>query len=222
MRDQQSSSEWLHYTGECIVGPHAGRSLEMLATTAMTWRAFRATFPDASAVPLAREWWRRLLGSVFGRRGGGGYLPRLFRATMNGADPRLPEGELGLGVFLGARSLVGGARVSAARFYPFRAVKQAGLIVDDLDDTPIVVHYDAAVDTPIALIARLDGRRIELARAGEGTLRDRATGSLFDPIGRAKSGELAGQRLALAPSVWTRWYGFSQTYPETDIWSAPD
>jgi hypothetical protein len=121
---------------------------------------------------------------------------------------------------VGRRSIVSGARVAAARFYPFGAVKQAGLIRDELDGTPLAVHYSPGVDTPVALVAQLAGERIDLVQHGDGMLEDGATGSVFDVLGRCSSGKYQGKRLELATSVWTRWYGFSQTYPETTIWYA--
>ena len=79
MRDEETSSVWLHYTGECIAGPRAGRQLELVSTTAMTWRAFRDTYPEGTTIPPARQWWRRLMGGLIGHRGMHMPLPRLFR-----------------------------------------------------------------------------------------------------------------------------------------------
>lgn len=218
MRDESTSSEWLHYTGECIVGPRAGRALPMLDTTAMTWRAFRGAYPEGTTIPPAEQWWRRVMGRLFGSRGGVTFLSKTFRDTMHAGDARLPEGELGLGVFVGRRSLFRGTSVSAARFYPFDAVRKLGFVADQLGDVPIVVHYGPGADSPIALVARLDDGPVDLVPAGDGRLRDRASGSVFNAVGRCMEGPMAGKRLPLAPSVWTRWYGFVQTYPETSIW----
>ena len=217
MRDESTSSEWLHYTGECIVGPRAGRTLDMLSTTAMTWRAFRESYPEGTTIPPPEQWWRRVMGRLVGSRRGA-FLPGFFRDTMHAGDARLPEGELGLGVFVGRRSVVAGKSVEAACFYPFKAVRAAKLVADRVGGIPIVVHYGATADTPIALVASLGDTPVELELAGDGRLRDHASGSLFDGVGRCTEGPLTGQRLPLAPSVWTRWYGFAQTYPGTAIW----
>ena len=68
-------------------------------------------------------------------------------------------------------------------------------------------------------MGELDGARIEAQMDEEGVLRDGATGSTFDAVGRFSSGPLAGKRLTPAASVFTRWYGFAQTYPKASIWT---
>lgn len=219
MRDDETSSEWLHFTGECIAGAEKGRSLEMLSTTMMSWRAFRETFAGGTTIPLARQWWRRLIGRVVGGRRSFTFLPKTFRDTMTDLDDRLPKGELGLGVFIGKRSLVRGTTISGASFYTLKAARRAKLIADVVGSVPIAVVYDETIDSPVALVTELDGERVVLGRDEAGRLRDESTGSTFDALGRCIGGRLLGKRLELAPSVFTRWYGFSQTYRDVTIWA---
>jgi hypothetical protein len=61
------------------------------------------------------------------------------------------------------------------------------------------------------------GATLRFAPAGEGRFRDGASGSEFDLAGRAVAGPLLGRRLAPAPALSTRWYGFVQTYPGASI-----
>src|SRR5687767_13099934 len=99
MRDAETSSEWLHYTGECIQGPLAGRSLTMLDSPLVSWKAFRELHATdgATVVPQSNSWFRRLFGRLetshrlF-------HLTGMFRQTMRPPDPRLPEQEFGLGI----------------------------------------------------------------------------------------------------------------------------
>lgn len=46
MYDRQSESWWQQYSGEAIVGRHAGRRLEMLPSRLESWAEFRARAPD--------------------------------------------------------------------------------------------------------------------------------------------------------------------------------
>jgi hypothetical protein len=46
MYDRQSESWWQQYSGEAIVGRHAGRTLEMLPSRLESWAEFRARAPD--------------------------------------------------------------------------------------------------------------------------------------------------------------------------------
>ena len=56
MRDQETRSEWLHYTGECIVGPLAGSTLPMLDGLVVDFRKeglnelFKFDNPNAEAL----------------------------------------------------------------------------------------------------------------------------------------------------------------------------
>jgi hypothetical protein len=46
MYDRQSESWWQQYSGEAIVGRHAGRTLEMLPARLESWAEFRGRAPD--------------------------------------------------------------------------------------------------------------------------------------------------------------------------------
>lgn len=216
MEDDLTRSQWLHYTGECVTGPLAGRQLELFPTTAMNWGAFREAFPEGDTIPEDDALWRRLMGYVAGARGLHA-LPPLFRKTMRAPDPRLPEGELGLGVFVGRKRLLG-AKVDA-RFYRFADCRAKRLVRDDLAGRPLAVYYHPSADVPLAVWSELEGAAIDLALDHEGRLVDHATGARFDLVGRALSGPFAGKRLELASSIWTRWYGWAQTYPDTSLWA---
>ena len=60
MYDRQSESWWQQYSGEAIVGRHAGRSLEMLPARLESWAEFRARAPDGLVLvpqnPAARPY----------------------------------------------------------------------------------------------------------------------------------------------------------------------
>ena len=216
MRDQETRSEWLHYTGECIAGPLAGRTLPMLDGSLLSWKSFRTLYPEATVAPPTNAWWRRVAGRIETKLGLF-HLTGMFRRTMRAPDARLPEQEFGLGIVVGRRSLVGGARERAARFFPNRLVRERGLINDRVGDLPVVVAFDPVIGAGSAFAATLDGATLAFAPAGEGRFRDGASGSEFDLAGRAVTGPLAGRRLAPAPALSTRWYGFVQTYPGASI-----
>lgn len=220
MRDEESRSQWLHYTGECIQGEHAGSALPMLPTTLTSWKAFRALHPTGTTIDRESSWWRRLAGRIAGARDmalpfG---LPPLFTNTMRARDTRLKDNELGLGVVLGQRSLLRRTSALAARFYPFKAFKQQPLVHDTLGDVPLVLAWDAVAHAVAAFDTRLDGSPLRL-RLDDQHLVDEGSGARFDLVGRCVQGAFKGQRLAAMPGLSTRWYGFSQTYPNTTIYA---
>ena len=60
MYDRQSESWWQQYSGEAIVGRHAGRTLEMLPARLESWAEFRGRAPDGLVLvpqnPAARPY----------------------------------------------------------------------------------------------------------------------------------------------------------------------
>ena len=136
---------------------------------------------------------------------------------MRAPDERLPEQEFGLGIVVGRRSIIGGTRERAARFFPNHRVRERGLMNDRVGDVPIVIAFDPVIGAGSAFVAVVGERALVFEPAGEGRFRDVASGSEFDLAGRAVSGPLAGKRLAPAPALSTRWYGFVQTYPGASI-----
>ena len=67
-----------------------------------------------------------------------------------------------------------------------------------------------------------EGRTLTFQADGD-QMRDRETGSLWDPMsGRALDGPLEGQ--ALEPVAFTHalWYAWRSQRPETTLWDLPD
>ena len=91
------------------------------------------------------------------------------------------------------------------------------MINDLVGDLPVVIVFDPVISAGSAFVAALDGHTLAFAATAEGRFRDQASGSEFDQAGRAMSGPLTGRRLAPAPALSTRWYGFVQTYPAASI-----
>lgn len=220
MRDAQTGSQWLHYTGECVDGPMAGRTLEMLAMNILDWPEFRRRHPGATVIDQSRSMFRRLMGWMDGARDVPSWfgLPGFFRRSMRRTESSVGDMEFGLGVVMGQRRMLGGVKAAGARFYPYRALKQLGLVQHDLGGTPVLVRWDAAANSAQAWVARLGDARPSF-RAADGSLVD-DRGNTYDAAGRVTAGPDAGQKLALLPAVATRWYGFHQTYPDAEVHGA--
>lgn len=61
MYDRQTETWWQQYTGEGIIGAHAGHQLEVLASRLESWGEFRARHPGGS-VMIPPEPWQRPYG----------------------------------------------------------------------------------------------------------------------------------------------------------------
>lgn len=223
MRDAQTGSQWLHYTGECVDGPMAGRALSMLTTNVLSWNALRQRLPQATVIANSTSLFRRLLAVVDARREAPSFfrLPSWFTRTMRRGPSPLPDMAFGLGVVVGRRNLFAHQEVAGARFYPYAALRQARLVEDTLASTPLLLLWDADGGHGVAFTARLDGAvlRFHLGPAGE-VLDER--GNRYDLGGRVVEGPQQGGRLPPLPALATRWYGFGQTYASADVFQAPD
>lgn len=115
-----------------------------------------------------------LIGKTFIEKEGTTLLGH-FRKSMNSdIDPRLPEGENGLGIMTDDHQ---------AKFYPMSAIPKGSVIEDDWLGRKLIVQRGA-----------LDG------------------------VPRAKWADGSGRPMQLL----TRWYGFSFTYPNCDIYEPSD
>jgi hypothetical protein len=120
---------------------------------------------------------------------------------MTKRDKRLPELELGLGIWMNRQ----------ARFYPMRTIKsQQNALIDTLGQQQIVVYIDPATGTPAAhrcaaQFARWDADSLEL-----------------DTGERIRNGQVLTAAAEHHPldrpnQQFTRWYGFSYMFPACEI-----
>ena len=196
MYDRQTETWWQQLTGTGLVGEHAGRELVRLPAAIVSWRDFRAAFPDATVLSRETGYSRR-----YGSNPYAGYdsatQPFLLRTTP---DPRLPAMERVLHVAAGG----------SERIYPFGAFADEPVINDEVGGEPVVVMSRSgtlsALDSPriadsrripsaAAYSRRHEGRTLEFEHR-DGTITDTATGSVWNLFGEAVEGPLAGSRLA--------------------------
>lgn len=87
MYDHQTESLWQQFTGEAILGQHAGQSLNVVPARIEAWRYFREQYPDGKVL-VPPSWGR----SAYGRNPYEGYdsapSPFLYNGKMpRGIDP---------------------------------------------------------------------------------------------------------------------------------------
>ena len=148
--------------------------------------------------------------------------PFLFNGEV---DPRLPPKERVVGVTIG----------STARAYPFTLLAQQRVVSDTLGGQKLVVLYrpgalsaldhpriagSRAVGATAVFDAALDGRALTFEAAGD-DFRDRQTGSLWNLLGHAVRGPLAGKRLRPIPHVDGFWFAWAAFNPVTTVYAGP-
>ncbi|MGI9628705.1 MAG: DUF3179 domain-containing (seleno)protein [Longimicrobiales bacterium] len=205
MMDHETGSRWNHMTGEAVHGPLVGERLPLENVLHTTVGQVLVEAPDAllawSDHPAALQrsgdgggTLRRLLARIRG-------VPDMFPPTMGEEDDRRDRMEMGIGIW----------RDGLARYYPMPTVEAMdNALFDDFDGENVLVYYDPtahalAAERTDATDATWDEDILRLSDGG--WIED---GILYDAEGSRKERDRPLQ-------VFTRWYGFSLTFPETEI-----
>lgn len=204
MKDEETGTFWDHMTGRAVYGPLVGETLAVDAGLIQsTVGQVLDTSPDAM-VTLSDQAIRtdddmKVDGLIAGIRG---RLNRMFQSTVGQDDTRRPQMDLGIGIWAD----------QDARYYPLDVVRSSGrFVVDDFAGQGVVILIDpdnfvlTAFHTD-ADAAEWDGEALRLSDGTSvqgGVMRD------------ADGNPLQGRRPL---QVFTRWYGFSLTFPGTEIY----
>lgn len=203
--DRETGSRWHSFGGLAFAGALEGATLDQLPLQQSTWQEWLDFYPDSSV----------LFGVSSMREGhGSGFSPGSpqwdgFDAhLLSPLDPRLPHNILVLGV----------KSNGSARAYTLeRLTQEAGVVNDQLGNTPIVVLHRPGTWAALAFDACLDGRQFTFRRARDGSIADNATNSLWREDGVAYAGEMAGCKLRYLPSHVEEWYVWAAYHPETEL-----
>ena len=218
MYDRQTESLWSHFTAQAVAGGLTGEELGRRPTALVAWSEWRSANPDGLVLSRSTGHQRD-----YGRNPYTGYddidqSPFLFDGEADGrlrAMTRIVginDGDdavavqldslLELGVLetsLAGRDIVVWARPGTA---------------SALDDSRIPDGRD--VGATGVFEAELDGRPLSFERVDDGFVDDQ-TGSLWNVLGEAIEGELAGRQLARVAHVDTFWFAWAAFLPDTEI-----
>ena len=220
MYDRQTETWWQQGPGEAIAGEMTGTELVKVPAVIIAWEDFMHNYPDGKV--LSRE-----TGFVrdYGRNPYAGYddvnqSPFLYRG------PETPGVLLPMARILGIE--IGGEVVA----YPYDVLQEEGVINDTVGGTEIAVLWSAgtasALDAGVvaggrdvgagnAFLRELDGRLLSFESDGERIL-DTETGSEWDVLGNAVSGDLEGERLTPVVAVNHFWFDWAVFKPETEVY----
>lgn len=203
MKDEETGTFWDHMTGRAVYGPLVGETLDVDGLVQSTVGQVVRTSPNAM-ITLSDQAIRtdddmKVDGLLAGIRG---RLNRMFQSTIREDDTRRPQMDLGIGIWAG----------DAARYYPLDVVRAEGRVVlDHFAGEGLVVLIDpenfvlTAFDTD-AESAEWDG---DVLRLSDGT-------RIEEGVMRSADGTVVQRQRPL--QVFTRWYGFSLTFPETEVY----
>ena len=213
MWDRQTESWWQQLTGEGIVGAYAGYQLDYVPAQLVSWGDFKAAFPNADV--LSRETGHN---RDYGRNPYSGYdradqSPFLFKGRP---DERLLPMERVAALTLDGQPLA----------FPFRELEQERVVNYSVNGQDIVVLFQPGTASALdqsriadskdvgstgVFEAVLDGQPLTF-RLGADGFTDNETDSVWNVLGQALSGPLAGK--SLAPIVhgnhfWFAWAAFA-------------
>ena len=218
MYDYTNQSLWQQITGEAIVGVDTGKRLEFIPAQIISWEQFQASYPDALVLSRNTGFDRD-----YGVNPYRGY-DRIDSGTLfslGGEDSRLGVKERVLTVEIAGDTVA----------FPFRALAERLTLRATVGSTEIVAFWQpgaasaldssriangADVGAAAAYISVLDGRVLTF-EARDGRIMDSQTGSVWNVVGEAVDGELAGQRLPAVVSANHFWFAWSIFKPETRI-----
>jgi hypothetical protein len=205
MRDEETGTFWDHMTGRAVYGPLVGETLEIEGLRQTTVEQALETDPDA-VVALSEQALRQddqlqvdgLLAGI-GRR-----LSEMFQSTVEEEDDRRPTMDLGIGIWSD----------NGARYYPHDVVRAEGrAIVDVFNGRQVLIFLDPR--TFILSAVHVEGNDPrwddDVVRLSDGSYVE--GGLLYDSSGNRTASDVPLQ-------VFTRWYGFSLTFPDTEIYGA--
>jgi hypothetical protein len=200
-------------TGKAFAGPNKGKRLQPIPTLVSDWGYWLKEYPQAVAYHMFDKYKPMDLPT---RPSEGSQKSR------GKADPRLPEGEMVLGVVDGEQ----------ARAYRLKDLEKTGLIEETVGGAKRVVLWYGPTKTAAAYLPIADPTKKDAGPARPVTLtvqdRDAAapfvdkTGSRWDIAGRAVAGELKGQTLRWLDGTQVRWAAWAAEYPQTTIYGRGD
>ena len=219
MWDRQTQTWWQQLTGEGIIGELAGHKLKFIPASIISWSDFKAANPDS--LVLSRQ---TGFSRPYGNNPYSGYdrvdrPPFLFDGED---DDRLLPKERVAAVQIGDVSVA----------FPFPVLETEQVVNYPVNGTDVVVFFKpgtvSALDRALIIDSRdvgstgvfdalLDGQILTF-RSDDGRFVDDQTGSVWNILGEAVEGELAGK--SLTPIVhgnhfWFAWGAFN---PDTLIY----
>lgn len=219
MYDRQTETWWQQATGEAIAGELTGTNLKFYPAAIISWEEFRTAYPDGKV--LSRD---TGFSRSYGENPYAGYddvnnPPFLYRG------PETP------GVLPPVARVLTIDLESEAVAYPYQVLEKVGVVNDTIAGKNIVVIWRSgtasALDTPSiaegrdvgtanAYFRQVDGRDLTF-RFEDGRILDEQTGSEWNVLGQAVSGELRGMQLQPVVAINHFWFSWAAFKPDTRI-----
>ena len=220
MFDRNTESLWQQFTGEGIVGDHAGDQLTILPSAIISFTDFRETYPDGDVISVNTGHARNYGINPYGGYDTAGTQPFLF-------DPRALDERLDP-----VMRIVGVEVGNEYKAYPYEVLSDQGVINDTFAGQELVIFHQFGTNSAMGagviadaedvgatgvFIPDVDGQMLTFVSEG-GLIYDEQTGSLWNITGLAVEGELAGAQLERTISTDHFWFSWAAFFPNTEIY----
>jgi Protein of unknown function (DUF3179) len=222
MYDRQSETWWQQGNGEAIAGEHAGRRLTQRPVLLISWADFKAAHPDGKVLSRDTGMTRAYSFNPYEGYDNPARQPFLYQGPDT--PTQLPALERVLTIEFNGDAVA----------FPYTSLAERRVLTDIVGGQAVVVLWSSGTASPLDTVKVADGRDIGAAAAYsreldgrlldfvyvDGAIKDAQTASTWTHLGRAVSGELAGQQLAGIVAVNHFWFSWAAFYPATRIKSS--
>lgn len=203
MEDKQTKSLWNHMTGQGVYGKHAGEQIPVSNLLHLNVRQALEMDPNMQLAMSERPYnsGSDSAAATYTPGDTSAALMPIFIETLGEEDNRRPRMDLGLGVWTD----------DTQRYYSVEVLRANGnRIIDEIDGRNLLVFLEPLTSTPSAVYwegdsVTLSGREFELDNGYS-----IKNSQFFDQSGERVTVEQPMQ-------IFTRWYGFALTFPETEV-----
>ena len=219
MWDRQTETWWQQFTGEGIVGELAGQRLEFLPASIVSFQDFREAYPEGDILSRSTGFSR-----PYGQNPYAGYddadkSPFLFTGETDG---RLLPKERVVAVTIGD--------VDAA--FPFSILEKERVVEYTVNGQDLVTFFKSGTTSALnkssirdskdvgatgVFDPNVDGRKLTFRADGD-TFVDVETGSVWNILGQAIEGPLAGAQLEPIVHANHFWFAWGAFKPDTLIY----
>ncbi len=206
MQDEETGTWWQQVSGEAILGPLKGKSLEPIEWDEVSFGLWKQEHPRGVVLKddekqrkhyATEDWETKILKR-----------PVVTRHKLD--DPLKP------------RDLVIGVEWSGiAKAYHFEALKKQNPVMDTVGNLPLLIVVDIDGKSLRCFDRRIDGKSYDFfLRPNQATLNlfDSQTGSKWDFSGTAISGVMKGKTLRHIPALKDFWFDWKIYHPLTKVY----
>ena len=214
MYDHQTGSYWFQVAGEAVVGPLSGSRLGLLPSTTITWGEWERLFPESKVLTGIARAPEVFADRRYSRGLSAGFQERtndrdfVFPVDERKLDDRLLDGELVLTVEID----------DAVTVFPLGLIGD-GVVNHQVAGKPVTVFALSGNRAAAAFSRELDGRTLTFEFQEDGKqFVDLETGSVWDALGRATSGPLAGAELEQLNTRRSFWFSVAIAFPNVELY----